>query len=142
MPRPQFTIRTLLWLTLVAAVGFAIGPPLVRNYAPKWGEPEHRSLGENAGELRCPTGRVERIDLVITEAEATIAGPQNEPSSRAAQLYPSSNWRSSLLRFRLARFHCRKRLAVELKGLSPELSVIAPRVVGDVRHDLVLVLDL
>jgi hypothetical protein len=29
MPRPQFSIRTLLWLTLVVAVGCVVGPSLL-----------------------------------------------------------------------------------------------------------------
>jgi len=60
MPRLQFSIRTLLWLTLVVAVGFALVPPLVRNYAPKWGKPSSREIGPQEIEIRWPTGRVHR----------------------------------------------------------------------------------
>jgi hypothetical protein len=69
MPRPQFSIRTLLWLTLVIGAGCALGRPLVRNYAPKWGEPEERitaySDGWNGFEIESswPTGRVERKEF-------------------------------------------------------------------------------
>ena len=59
MPRPQFSIRTLLWLTLVVAIFCALGPPLVRNYAPKWGAIEYRIIGEATLELHWSTGRVE-----------------------------------------------------------------------------------
>ena len=59
MPRPQFTIRTLLWLTLGVGVCCAVGPPLVRNCAPKWGRPSYHLVSETELLRTWPTGRVE-----------------------------------------------------------------------------------
>ena len=59
MPRPQFSIRTLLWLTLVVAVCCALWPTLVRTYAPRWGNLEYRVIGKTTFELHWSTGRVE-----------------------------------------------------------------------------------
>jgi hypothetical protein len=59
MPRPQFTIRTLLWLTLVVALACVFGPPLARGYAPRWGVPSYRVIGNASLEVHYPTGRVE-----------------------------------------------------------------------------------
>ncbi len=64
MPRPQFSIRTLLWFILVVATACALGPHIVRNYAPKLGKPEKRitAYSWNGFEIESawPTGRVER----------------------------------------------------------------------------------
>jgi hypothetical protein len=60
-PPFQFNIRTLLWLTLVVAVGCEFGPPLAREHAPKWGLQSYRVTGK-AVELHWPTGRVEMRD--------------------------------------------------------------------------------
>lgn len=79
MSRPQFSIRTLLWLTLAVAIGFAIGPPLARNYAPKWGEPQKRTTAYSWNgieiESTWPTGRVERRDFSWHDQEAANLQP-------------------------------------------------------------------
>ncbi|HUY90584.1 MAG TPA: hypothetical protein VMV10_17735 [Pirellulales bacterium] len=63
MPRPQFSIRTLLWLTLAALAAYTFGPSILADYAPKWGKPTERLTSKDVVEKRWSTGRVEHREL-------------------------------------------------------------------------------
>ena len=86
MRRPQFSIRTLLWLTLVVAIGFTIGPPLMRNYAPKWGNPRWRWIGDAEIEMRWPSGRVESSRVGLSRwPDRTLEAMRQYKNKSAAQ---------------------------------------------------------
>jgi hypothetical protein len=73
MPRPQFSIRTLLWLTLVVAVACEAGPPVVR--------PLRRWLWPPLECMVVP----DRIEI-IEEDESLLVIPPSAPEDSAPQL--------------------------------------------------------
>ena len=84
MPRTQFSIRTLLWLTVVTAGGFTFGHSMAPKYAPKWGTPKIRHAGFLAVEKIWPTGRMEqyRISFVLNNCTPDIGSPEREGVAR------------------------------------------------------------
>jgi hypothetical protein len=94
MPRLQFGIRTLLWLTLIVAAFLGVGLPLTRSHAPRWGKPTYELRRGGAVELQWPTGRVEVHNQVTTETIHLLnAWPDEQPASGflpATQLCPTT----------------------------------------------------
>lgn len=84
MPRIHFSLRTLLFLTLVVAVGFAFGHSMAPKYAPKCGTPKIRQTDLLAGEKIWPTGRIEqyRICFVLNNCTPDIGIPDRKGAAR------------------------------------------------------------